>query len=309
MKGEVMSRSWISALLWPVVLGLVLTGCKTPIDLAVKGGGVGFLFQVEQPKAGGIQAMVSAVQRRLEAWGVAGPQVTAAGDNRIKVLVGGVGDPEADRMQALLTRPAHVSFCSVDDGTEFFEKLKNQLPGDGSVRVAVETYQHKDGQALEIGYLMANHKKKLQEFLATVKPPAGRKLTILPGEWGVAAYLIEDPPGLDKPLVEEAKVVTEDSSGEATVYIRFAKSHWQAFAELTKKNLNRRLAILVNGEIRSLPFVQTPIDSGQAKIGPSPVTPIGVAEREAKALAAGIKAWGLSAGLSLVERQLTPAVK
>ncbi|MBW1808599.1 MAG: hypothetical protein JRJ19_00505 [Deltaproteobacteria bacterium] len=304
-----MSKSWVPRLLWLVVLCMGLTGCKAPIDLAVKGGGVGFLFQVEKPKAGGIQAMVSAVQRRLEAWGVSGPQVTAEGENRIRVLVGGVGEPEADRMQALLTRPTHVSFCSVDDGTEFFENLKSQLPGDGSVRVAVETYQHKDGQAHEIGYLMANHKRKLVEFLSTVKPPVGRKLTILPGEWGVAAYLIEDPPALDKPLVEEVKVVNEDPSGDATVYIRFAKGHRQAFAELTKKNLNRRLAIIVNGEIRSLPFVQMPIESGQAKIGPSPVTPSGVAEREAKALAAGIKAWGLADGLSLLERQLTPPAK
>jgi SecD/SecF fusion protein len=295
-------RIAVSMLAWSL---LVLPGCRTT-GLVVKGGGVGFLFRVESPKQGGTQAMADVVRKRLEALGVNAPTVVAEGEDRIRVLVPDLGESEADRFQGLLTRPTQVAFSLVDDGKEFFEALKNKLPGDGSVTMATETSRRSpEGPPAETCYLMATHRKKMEAFLKSVNPPEGRRLWILPGEWGVLAYLIEEPPTLRQPVVENVTVVTDEGSGQAAVELRFAKEHQVAFAELTRKNINRRLAILVDGEIRSIPVIQSAIESGRARIGASPITPVGVTEREARSLAAGIKAWGLAGGLSLIERCVT----
>jgi len=291
-----------------LMLLLASGGCRSTASLTVKGGGVGFLFEVQEPREGGTRAMAEAVKQRLEAFGVAGAMVSTVGSNRIRVLVPGLVEAKAGRVEKLLTRPTRVAFGLVDDGKEFFESLKARLPGDGSVRMATETrHASSDGTAYETCYLMATRRDKLEKFLKQIEPPEGRKLWLLPGEWGVLAYLVMDPPNLELPEVIEAKVVLDSQSGQPAVDIQFATQDREAFALLTRKNVNRRLAVMVDGEMRSVPLIQAAIDSGKARIGASPVVPVGVSEREARALAAGIRAWNMAGGLNLIDTEITPA--
>ena len=53
-------------------------------------------------------------------------------------------------------------------------------------------------------------------------------------------------------------------SGRPQVIVRFDERGRQQFAELTKENLDKQLAILVDGQLRSAPVVRTQITDGTA---------------------------------------------
>lgn len=291
-----------------VLLLVLVTACSRKVDLAVPGGGAGMLFAVEGAASGGTRAMLDAVRERLAFVGVRDATVTAEEDDRIRVLLPGVDARGADRVERLLVRPTRVAFAAVDDGRAFFERARQELAADGPVRVAFDSYRRgAGGEHAATAYLTSADRGALQAVLEQLEPPEGTRLRVLPGKFATFAYLVEDPPGLDRPEIEEARVVSREPAGDAVVSMTLAGRDREAFAALTRRQLHRRLAILVDGEIRSLPVVQEVIGSGRARIGPSPVTPKEGTEQEARALAAGIRAWKLAGGLVLVRRQLTPA--
>ncbi len=290
-----------------VTLALVMAGCPGTARLSVKGGGAGFLFALKRPGTSAARAMETALRRRLDAAGLRGCRVTAEGDDRIRVLVPGVAAGKVEKLQEELTRSSRLAFSLVDEDNAFFENLAGRLPGDGSVQLAIETNPGvQNGPTRKTCYLTATSRAKLTTFLSGLTPPVGRRIGILCGEWGMLAYLVEDPPGMAGPRVQEAHVVEADKGCGIAVEIRLAAEQRQAFEDLTRKNLHRRLAILVDGEIRSAPVIQAVIDSGRAMIGASPMAPVALAEREARSLAASLTAWSLAGDLTLIERRLTP---
>ncbi len=285
-----------------LALSVLVGACSSASQSLRPALGTELVFRVERPQNGGLEAMAEALRGRLAARQLAGSSVKSDGAGRIRVRVPGLTETEsADLARALVLAPG-FSLCLVDEGVMFFQALTDKLPGDGSVRVAVEThFVDGKGDARDTAYLMANRREVLEKFLVGIQAPPGRSLKLLPGEWGVLAYLLVDPPASDRPRVKDAQVVRDDPSGAVAVTLQFDEAYRVVLAELTQKHLHRRLAILVDDEIRSLPFIQTPITGGRARILASPLAPVAVAEREAQALAAGLKAWSLAGSLRLVD--------
>ena len=185
-----------------VALALVMTGCPGTARLSVKGGGAGFLFALRRPGKSAARAMETALHRRLDAAGLRGCRVTVEGADRIRVLVPGVAKSKVESLQALLTRPSRLAFSLVDEDNAFFENLAARLPGDGSVQLAIETNPGvPNGPPLKTCYLTATSRAKLTTFLSGLTPPPGRRIGILCGEWGLLAYLVEDPPTMAGPRI------------------------------------------------------------------------------------------------------------
>ncbi|MBU2251106.1 MAG: hypothetical protein KKH25_02515, partial [Candidatus Omnitrophica bacterium] len=57
-----------------------------------------------------------------------------------------------------------------------------------------------------------------------------------------------------------------DSYGLAEVRLRFSSEGTKAFAEVTEKNVGKRLAIVLDGSVKSAPVIREPILSGEAQI-------------------------------------------
>jgi SecD/SecF fusion protein len=291
------------------LLAVFVAACSGGGRLSVKGGGVGFLFALEHPGSGAAKAMETALHRRLDAAGLRDGRVKLEGDDRIRVLVPGVAESMVESLQQVLTRPSRLAFSLVDEDNPFLENLAGRLPGDGSVQLAVETNPGiSKGAPRRTCYLTATNRKKLMTFLSGLTPPPGRRIGIMRGEWGLLAYLIVDPPAFAGARVKESRVIDgggPDGSGRVAVEIRLADEQRQTFAQLTRENIHRRLAILVDDEIRSAPIIEAVIESGRALIGASPIAPVALAEREAHSLAASLMAWSLAGDLRLIERKLT----
>lgn len=97
--------------------------------------------------------------------------------------------------------------------------------------------------------------------------------------------------------LRRAEVQFDQNTGEPQVSIQFDSEGAKMFADLTQKNLQKPLAIELDGEIISAPTVQTVIENGQAVItGKFSVD-------EAKKLAIELNAGALPVPITLIEQR------
>ena len=86
-------------------------------------------------------------------------------------------------------------------------------------------------------------------------------------------------------------------SGEPVVTLQFDSDGTKQFADLTKKNLNKPLAIVIDGSMISAPTVQSEIDQGSAIISG------GFDVRSAKELAIALNSGAIPVPISLIEQR------
>ena len=95
---------------------------------------------------------------------------------------------------------------------------------------------------------------------------------------------VQKAPLLDYTAVSSATVTRNASSGAPVINVEFSEEGKELFAAVTKENLNKRLAIVLDGQVYSAPVIRTEISGGQAQITGS------FTEEQATALAAKINA-------------------
>ncbi len=93
---------------------------------------------------------------------------------------------------------------------------------------------------------------------------------------------VQKTPLLDYTAVSSATVTRDASSGAPTINVEFSEVGKELFAAITKENLNKRLAIVLEGRAYSAPVIRSEITGGKAQITGS------FTEQEATELAAKI---------------------
>jgi RNA polymerase sigma factor (sigma-70 family) len=96
------------------------------------------------------------------------------------------------------------------------------------------------------------------------------------------ALQVQKTPLMDYTAIRSATVATDPSSGEARIDVEFSEVGAELFAAITRENINKRLAIVVDGHLYSAPVIRSEISQGKAQITGS------FTEEEARALAAKI---------------------
>ena len=85
---------------------------------------------------------------------------------------------------------------------------------------------------------------------------------------------------LDQTDLKSATVSTNAQMGTRQIDISFTDKGTKRFAEVTRQNIGKRLAIIIGGQIYSAPVIQSEIASGNGQITGS------FSEQEARDLAA-----------------------
>jgi RNA polymerase sigma factor (sigma-70 family) len=98
------------------------------------------------------------------------------------------------------------------------------------------------------------------------------------GSNGETLY-VQKSPLLDYTAISSATVTTNTSTGAPQIAIAFSEEGKDLFAQITRENLNKRLAIVLDGHLYSAPVIKTEIAGGRAEISGS------FTEPEAKELA------------------------
>jgi preprotein translocase subunit SecD len=87
---------------------------------------------------------------------------------------------------------------------------------------------------------------------------------------------------LDQTALKSSKVTTDKRTGNPLIEITFTTEGRKRFTEVTRENVGRRLAIVIDGRLYSAPKIMTAIPGGRAEVSGS------FSEPEARELAAKI---------------------
>lgn len=198
---------------------------------------------------------VEKIRNRVDEFGVREPLIQREGDRRIIVQLPGIKDPE--RAIKLIGKTALLEFKLVDDQHSVEEALKGKVP-EGS----------------EILY-------------QKVLDPQGRVVQRFP-------FLLEKKTLLTGDVVTSARARPSDDPPDWEVQLEFDREGARIFEEITRKNVGRLLAIILDDNVYSAPRINEPIVGGRAQIT-GRFTP-----EEARDLAIVLRAGALPAPVNVI---------
>ena len=193
----------------------LLNSTKLGLDLK---GGFEILYEAEPLTEGGTVTKESLTQtahslaKRADQTGVAEPEVTTEGSNRIRVKIAGIAD-EA-KVRELMKKPAELQFRSADGCTSATDYCKVELDGsdfvEGAAKVQFDEFNNP---------MIAIQVKDKEDFAEISTRLVGKNLAIfLDGE------LLSDPV-VNQPLTDGNAVIT----GQRTL------SEAQDLAEISRR--------------------------------------------------------------------------
>jgi preprotein translocase subunit SecD len=213
---------------------------------------------ISQLKELAVRQGLETIRNRVDQFGVAEPSIQQQGDNRILVQLPGVQDPE--RAKALIGKTALLEFKLIDEKVDPERAARESVP-DGDELLYQKRVDRETKQERKVPYVV-------------------QKKTLLTGA-----------------DLANARVSIDQNTSEPYVSVEFNSAGARAFGELTEANVNRRLAIVLDGNIHSAPVIRERIPSGQAQITG------GFTSEEATDLAIVLRAGALPAPVQVLEER------
>ena len=136
-----------------------------------------------------------------------------------------------------------------------------QLPGITDRDAAIKMI----GQVAQLNFVLVQDDPQLLQQALAGNVPEGYVLKNTRDD--KKPILLEDKPALKGETIDNARVDI-DSAGfnQPKIALRFNSKGKGRFARITRENVNRRLAIVLDGEVLSAPNINEPILSGNAEI-------------------------------------------
>ncbi len=201
-----------------------------------------------------VHQAVETIRNRIDRYGVSEPTIVRVGDNRIAIELPGMTDP--DRAFNLIKQAGRLEFRLVDDSlpdAEIKKKVQDvretlKLPEGYSIDVLTKINESLKGQIPESSEIAF----ELQYDPITKKVAGG------------IPYLIQRKAEVTGDMLKNTQVNIQDN--EPYVSLNFNNLGTHLFAELTKANIGKRLAIVLDGNVTKAPVIKSEIPSGQAQI-------------------------------------------
>lgn len=195
-----------------------------------------------------------AVRNRIDRYGVAEASLERQGDSRLIVELPGIQD--AERVIDVIRKTGMLEFRLVDDSKPHSElpnlvkdaRVQNQIPEGYSGNIIA-----KINQAL-VGKIPAES----EVVFELQRDPATRQVV------NGVPYLVQKRTTVTGDMLQDARVSV--SENEPHVSLTFNNIGSRNFGDLTKENVKKRLAILLDGVLVTAPTINEPILSGQAQI-------------------------------------------
>jgi SecD/SecF fusion protein len=172
--------------------------------------------------SGALSQAIGVLRKRIDRFGVAEPIIQSAGGDRILIQLPGLS--ESDKQSAIeqISKPAYLEFRLVNDNSE--EIIKNGDP----IPPGYELLKHVEQ--------LKNNQTRLEQYVVAKKP-----VNNLSGD-----------------IVESARVV-RGNLGEPTIEFVLTDDAAARFLETTKDNINHQMAVILDGELQTAPFIRAQI--------------------------------------------------
>ncbi|WP_409480168.1 protein translocase subunit SecD [Pseudobdellovibrio sp. HCB154] len=246
-----------------------------------------------------IRQAIETIRNRIDEFGVAEPSITQQGNDRILIQLPGLAD--AEKAKQLINTTAKLDFM-----------LVSYAKSPDEVRKMIDDAE-KAG-----GYSMATLKytdyiKRLNDDLKA-QLPANTVVYFEKGqnaktmEAGSTPFLLETNTDLGGDSLDNAGV-SFDQYGSPEVTLRFNPSGAGKFADLTEKNINRQMAVVLDRVVKTAPNINSKIPNGQAVITLGRSGDQQQMMDEAKLISTALRAGALPATLEqLEERRVGPSL-
>jgi SecD/SecF fusion protein len=190
------------------------------------------------------------LRNRIDQFGVTEPVIVRQGAEQIVVQLPGIQDPQ--RAIDLIGQTAQLEFKLVDDTTPInLEQLIDEALRDGRLKPGYTTE--------EVNQALAGKIPPDTEVLFERRLDRDtRRLVSVP-------YLVKKPVLLTGDMVRDARV-SYDEYNEPQVNFTFTRRGGEIFAKITGENVKRRLAIILDGVVRSAPVIEERIGGGSGRI-------------------------------------------
>ncbi|MRR09151.1 protein translocase subunit SecD [bacterium] len=258
------------------------------------------------------------IRNRIDQYGVAEPLIQKQGDDRIVIQLPGV---DRERARGLIGTTALLEFRMVQDDKvtqEVLDRIDKALTASGERQLLADSTLAADRpfssllSAMGEGMAVMDEEKELVEkalknpVVAAAIPAEyefawGERVDRDGGNSGQRIYLLKKGAELTGSALTEARmgVGTDDNPGGLRVDFRLARRAAGQFARLTAANINRQLAIVLDGTVVSAPVIRSkiPDGSGMIEMGSNGTT------EEARDLAIILRAGALPAPVDIIEER------
>jgi SecD/SecF fusion protein len=231
-------------------------------------------------KTHAVDQSLEIIRNRIDQFGVAEPVIIRQGADEIVVQLPGVKDP--DRAKKLLGDTALLEFKLVGDSTGLnLAQLINQ---------AKQTGQWSEGE--DISKLNRSLHSVLPDntsvhFEKNIDPTTKQEI--------ISPILLENKVLMTGDMVKDAQVRIGGTFNEPYVSIDLTGRGGKVFAHVTEKNVNRRMAIVLDSIVRSAPVIRERIIGGSAQISGS------FTHEEASDLAIVLRVGALPAPVDIIQ--------
>ena len=175
---------------------------------------------------------------------------------------------EVSEIEGLLTSKGELAFYETYTRNEITDLLK---PGNQLFKL-LHSDQEKNDADPRVGCTNSGTREKTDEYLRSAVPVNNCKLF-----WGIksekSGYCLfalktnkEGSPLLVRSDVESVKIATTKDSQNPKIQIKLKPAANSIFADATKNNLNKAIAIVIDDQVYSCPVVRDAIDSGKIEV-------------------------------------------
>jgi preprotein translocase subunit SecD len=207
------------------------------------------------------------ISARLKLYGLSSFEVKVSADKG-QVIIKFQDNTDISEIEGILTSKGDLAFYETYTQDEIAELLK---PDNQLLKILNHDQELKPSDP-RVGCSSAESRKKADEYIRSSVPVRNCKLV-----WGLESEksgyclftLKTDDAG--KPLlvrsdVESVKIVTSKDSQNSKIQIKLKPSSIIIFADATKKNLNKAIAIVIDDKVYSWPIVKSVIEGGEIEV-------------------------------------------
>ncbi|MBI4388383.1 MAG: protein translocase subunit SecD [Candidatus Omnitrophica bacterium] len=292
---------------------------KINLGLDLKGG-IHMLLQVdtekipEKQREGAVDRAVEIIRNRIDEFGVKEPSIIKQGKEGIVVQLPGLTDEH--RAKDIVSKTAHLEFKIVSEDANLLEQARKAA---GLVTPEPEPKVLPEGEAVpeekkdleksekaetepkpdeKVSKSTSSPTKEPKKETVPAVMPEGYELKELEGEGDMLSQtlLLEANPILTGEHLTNA-VVGFDQYGQAIVEFELDKEGAKIFDDVTFRNIGKRLAIVLDGNVHSAPVIRDRIPGGRGQISGN-FTPA-----QASDLALVLRAGALPAPVRVIEQR------
>jgi SecD/SecF fusion protein len=203
-------------------------------------------------KKNAVNQSLEIIRNRIDQFGVAEPVIIRQGEDEIVVQLPGVKD--ATRALSLIGQTAQLEFKMVveNNGGLDLNTLVNQ---------AISSGKWQRGQSLKQLNMALGQQlpAETQIYFETNKDPQTKVKSESP-------LLIMNQVMMSGDMVADAQVRVGGTFNEPYVTLELTDHGGKVFGQVTEKNVNKRFAIILDGNVKSAPVIREKIMGGSAQI-------------------------------------------